>query len=159
MWINDGTGNFTAGQGFSTAASLDVQLADLDGDGDLDITCLIDTSGNCDDVPAWFANDGAGNFGSAQVLDPTTGVWGWRTLGTADLDGDGDVDVYGSQAINVRYLLNDGAGNFGTPVIAASSNVATYRPTAVDVDQDGNCLLYTSPSPRDATLSRMPSSA
>ena len=25
--------------------------------------------------------------------------------------------------------------------------------------QDSNCLLYTSPSPRDATLSRMPSSA
>ena len=25
--------------------------------------------------------------------------------------------------------------------------------------QSGNCLLYTSPSPRDATLSRMPSSA
>ena len=26
-------------------------------------------------------------------------------------------------------------------------------------DRDTNCLLYTSPSPRDATLSRMPSSA
>ena len=25
--------------------------------------------------------------------------------------------------------------------------------------KDNNCLLYTSPSPRDATLSRMPSSA
>ena len=25
--------------------------------------------------------------------------------------------------------------------------------------QSGDCLLYTSPSPRDATLSRMPSSA
>ena len=25
--------------------------------------------------------------------------------------------------------------------------------------RDGDCLLYTSPSPRDATLSRMPSSA
>ena len=25
--------------------------------------------------------------------------------------------------------------------------------------QDGNCLLYTSPSPRDGLLSRMPSSA
>ena len=25
--------------------------------------------------------------------------------------------------------------------------------------ETGNCLLYTSPSPRDATLSRMPSSA
>ena len=29
----------------------------------------------------------------------------------------------------------------------------------VDVDQILTCLLYTSPSPRDATLSRMPSSA
>ena len=27
------------------------------------------------------------------------------------------------------------------------------------VPQDQDCLLYTSPSPRDATLSRMPSSA
>ena len=27
------------------------------------------------------------------------------------------------------------------------------------LEQDENCLLYTSPSPRDATLSRMPSSA
>ena len=26
-------------------------------------------------------------------------------------------------------------------------------------EEDDNCLLYTSPSPRDATLSRMPSSA
>ena len=29
----------------------------------------------------------------------------------------------------------------------------------VEVDELYNCLLYTSPSPRDATLSRMPSSA
>ena len=29
----------------------------------------------------------------------------------------------------------------------------------VAVDMTGSCLLYTSPSPRDATLSRMPSSA
>ena len=28
-----------------------------------------------------------------------------------------------------------------------------------EVDQTDSCLLYTSPSPRDATLSRMPSSA
>ena len=27
------------------------------------------------------------------------------------------------------------------------------------VNKDASCLLYTSPSPRDATLSRMPSSA
>ena len=31
--------------------------------------------------------------------------------------------------------------------------------SATTVGADGTCLLYTSPSPRDATLSRMPSSA
>ena len=31
--------------------------------------------------------------------------------------------------------------------------------TTWDADWYGDCLLYTSPSPRDATLSRMPSSA
>ena len=30
---------------------------------------------------------------------------------------------------------------------------------AMDADNYNDCLLYTSPSPRDATLSRMPSSA
>ena len=30
---------------------------------------------------------------------------------------------------------------------------------ALEYEIDYNCLLYTSPSPRDATLSRMPSSA
>ena len=29
----------------------------------------------------------------------------------------------------------------------------------IDADNLNSCLLYTSPSPRDATLSRMPSSA
>ena len=34
------------------------------------------------------------------------------------------------------------------------------RVTALSlISQSANCLLYTSPSPRDATLSRMPSSA
>ena len=33
------------------------------------------------------------------------------------------------------------------------------RQTKLTDYQPGNCLLYTSPSPRDATLSRMPSSA
>ena len=35
----------------------------------------------------------------------------------------------------------------------------TIRSTETNARGDGTCLLYTSPSPRDATLSRMPSSA
>ena len=38
-------------------------------------------------------------------------------------------------------------------------DVLTFPQSRVPVLQDKICLLYTSPSPRDATLSRMPSSA
>ena len=38
-------------------------------------------------------------------------------------------------------------------------NLKTNSDIRIDGTMDGNCLLYTSPSPRDATLSRMPSSA
>ena len=36
-----------------------------------------------------------------------------------------------------------------------------YEFASIEVEKEvtNNCLLYTSPSPRDATLSRMPSSA
>ena len=48
-------------------------------------------------------------------------------------------------------------------LLAACSDSTTVR-SALDVEAigatgDDSCLLYTSPSPRDATLSRMPSSA
>ena len=45
----------------------------------------------------------------------------------------------------VRIAMRDGTTLF----------TAVYAP----IDQSKHCLLYTSPSPRDATLSRMPSSA
>ena len=38
-------------------------------------------------------------------------------------------------------------------------NIDQRRQVALNNRQIENCLLYTSPSPRDATLSRMPSSA
>ena len=39
------------------------------------------------------------------------------------------------------------------------NNPSNFQPTVDFIDQSIDCLLYTSPSPRDATLSRMPSSA
>ena len=40
-------------------------------------------------------------------------------------------------------------------IIAARSQLVSSGDVTIEI----NCLLYTSPSPRDATLSRMPSSA
>ena len=55
----------------------------------------------------------------------------------------------------------EGHGFAETPVVQA---VELAKAAGLDVDlwikaEPNNCLLYTSPSPRDATLSRMPSSA
>ena len=41
----------------------------------------------------------------------------------------------------------------------SSAMVAARSLRALSGETHGSCLLYTSPSPRDATLSRMPSSA
>ena len=41
----------------------------------------------------------------------------------------------------------------------AEQRVADAMADVLGVERDSVCLLYTSPSPRDATLSRMPSSA
>ena len=54
-------------------------------------------------------------------------------------------------------LVTGAAGGVGTAAIQLGK-AAGARVIAV-AGGDKNCLLYTSPSPRDATLSRMPSSA
>ena len=47
--------------------------------------------------------------------------------------------------------------SFATVTLLAVDQL--YRPQAFAIDQLKICLLYTSPSPRDGLLSRMPSSA
>ena len=57
-----------------------------------------------------------------------------------------------------KILKNDGSGNFsfvGGPYLGPHPDELAGG----DFDGDYDCLLYTSPSPRDRTRSRMPSSA
>ena len=48
---------------------------------------------------------------------------------------------------------------YGDQTIVHSFSTAIMRGDKIGVIGPNGCLLYTSPSPRDATLSRMPSSA
>ena len=61
--------------------------------------------------------------------------------------------VLSVRTLSLRRKLGAGVGDGGSQklvkAVRAHANFAEYTP----------CLLYTSPSPRDATLSRMPSSA
>ena len=106
-------------------------------------------------------------------------------MASSDINNDGWVDLIvtnksgdnasGTDNIDQIYI-NNGADQNGTwlgyttvsysNLLADSfgDNLVTRSAMGLalaDVDNDGDmdCLLYTSPSPRDATLSRMPSSA
>ena len=52
-----------------------------------------------------------------------------------------------------------GLHRYWAPQVMNADTMMTLGAVAAAVPNIGICLLYTSPSPRDATLSRMPSSA
>ena len=54
-----------------------------------------------------------------------------------------------------RFIVFDETGSI---IKQHQQEFTQYLPDEFSVEHDP-CLLYTSPSPRDATLSRMPSSA
>ena len=72
-------------------------------------------------------------------------------IGTTANDGTGDQLRSAFDKVNDNFteLYSDDAGDVGS--ITATAPIAR--------DQATGCLLYTSPSPRDRTRSRMPSSA
>ena len=76
------------------------------------------------------------------------------------LIGSGPIVI--GQACEFDYSGTQGAKALkeeGYRVILVNSNPATIMTDPEFADRTYVCLLYTSPSPRDATLSRMPSSA
>lgn len=115
---NDGKGNF----GNETEARLpkdhnttqDIEKADIDGDGDIDLVF-----GN-EDGNKLYLNDGTGVFTDAtEKRLPIHGREETRKVDLADVDNDGDIDIFFSnvnfrQVMNPanRLLINDGKGNF-----------------------------------------------
>ena len=79
---------------------------------------------------------------------------------------------YANDIVNVKpgyannYLIPQGYAKSATAaakkVLAENLKQRAHKDAKILADAQAlaeNCLLYTSPSPRDATLSRMPSSA
>eukprot|EP00656_Telonema_subtile_P013027 TRINITY_DN16600_c0_g1_i3.p2 TRINITY_DN16600_c0_g1~~TRINITY_DN16600_c0_g1_i3.p2 ORF type:complete len:114 (+),score=22.07 TRINITY_DN16600_c0_g1_i3:157-498(+) len=93
----------------------------------------------------------------------------WTLLVSVLLDGLVElVDVSTLEGVDLSTVLEEDEGGHGLDLVGASNLGG-----GIDIDLDeldvgllvreglelGGCLLYTSPSPRDRTRSRMPSSA
>jgi len=149
VYPNDGSGGFPTGQTIAIHGSLlrSVHAADLDQDGDLDIVAADNVGhANGSGSVVWFANDGAGNFGSGQIIEQHLILT--EVVQTADLDGDGDMDVLagawgGYLTVRLVWYANDGAGNFGTGKIINATHTTTDA-YAVDIDGDGDLDVLSS---------------
>ena len=108
--------------------------------------------------------------GFVDADDLNTLATSWQTRGTSwsegDFNGDGKTDAADLNLLAVNWLQKTEPSTTGvsfeydsTAVTGIVVDGQSVLGRAVNTGGIYICLLYTSPSPRDATLSRMPSSA
>ncbi|HHH49853.1 MAG TPA: PKD domain-containing protein, partial [Saprospiraceae bacterium] len=102
-----------------------VHLADLDGDGDLDVLSASIGSG-----VAVHENLTAGQFGTPIIIDE--GQW----VSTVDIDGDGDEDIMFGQTVKVA--MNQGDLLFSPPIYLDFNFSTFLKAIPVDIDLDGD---------------------
>ena len=112
-------------------------------------------------TPQIVNNDTTNNPISLDINDTTTGVTlDVRSTSTSKVGQMAILIDSSTSAGNQTFLLRSSRTGGAAGMLLDMNGGAN----ALKVDHDSNgfipsCLLYTSPSPRDATLSRMPSSA
>ncbi|MCR9197586.1 MAG: VCBS repeat-containing protein [Planctomycetaceae bacterium] len=117
--------------GVDLCTSYACELADLDGDGDLDIAVGNDTA------PCLvFKNDGRGHFERfGQVGQPSS----VRSITTADVDSDGHVDLLLTCRGRVNQIFfNEGDGRFGASVMFGTPDDSTIDVAVADLNGDGH---------------------
>jgi hypothetical protein len=111
-------------------------MADMDADGDVD---LVSASFH-DDKIAWHENtDAKGRFGRQQII--TAQADGATSVATADVDGDGDLDVLSASEADHKiawYDNTDGKGNFGPQQVITVQAMGASSVAAADMDDDGD---------------------
>lgn len=130
-------------------------VGDLDNDGDLDVL-IGEYSDSTNSRFAYFQNIGTPtnpNFAAPQI-NPfgITNAYDASTPNLADIDGDGDLDLFSSTAHKIQFYQNTGTPttpNFTAPVdnpygiFIPPSTYYIYTFDLVDLDKDGDLDLLS----------------
>jgi hypothetical protein len=142
VFFNNGTGGFTdSGQRLGQWSTFDMDLGDVDGDGDLDLVTICPLNG----VNKLYLNDGNGFFvDSGQSLNPSPEGNESHCVRFGDIDHDGDLDiVIGDWNLGLKIFLNDGYGHFTKSGISLGTG-KTGHIVLVDIDGDGDLDIIES---------------
>lgn len=132
VWLNDGDGQFSAGVDFGPGETVDVQLGDMNGDGNFDAV----TASN-DGVAIWI-NDGQGQFSTGGQQSGTFAAW---AIALGDVDDDGHLDVVAGTPSEVRVLKNDRAGGLRDTGLRLPQTAIADLALA-DLDGDGDLDVF-----------------
>ena len=128
------------------SGAINAEIADVDGDRDLDIVSLV--SQEWEEIYV-FVNDGRGSFSPTRVFGASNEDFGSSWISLADLDRDGDVDVIYSNGDAFDYAPPTGRGWNGLQWLENRGEVrfvyhrigdfsGASSPQAADLDGDGD---------------------
>ncbi len=129
--------------GASATDSRGIRLADIDGDGDLDLLTRVYDGANYQYVLTWSANDGTGRFAGGVELLRSQAYGYLGDVQVADVDEDGRLDVLvaarTAQLVDELHVLVGGATGFVDRLAAAFADGYGFEQMAVgDLDGDGH---------------------
>lgn len=131
---------FDAGIQLSLKTTNRARVADLDGDGDLDIAAGFSSV-------LFVRNDGSGRLTSTY---PSGDHWSPRSVQFVDIDGDADLDAVSFSTSGLRVALNDGASDFSSFNIPISPLILLESFVLGDPDDDGDLDIVTVTKSGDA---------
>ncbi len=138
--LTNAGGSFPDSQHYAIAgfAAGSMDVADFDGDGDVDIVVggPESISGPTPGYVAILTNDGAGGLSVGAPM--ATGGLRTLTVRAADVDDDGDEDVVASNVLSgdISVFINDGADSFAPVTVQAFPGVDAGFFDAGDLDGD-----------------------